>query len=137
MCDTCCLQIIKDQSTWRKTVQESVDDIICESNKISYDNIFEGIEHLHPEIILLEGRPGSGKTTLMNKIKLDWANRAILQSKLVLYLPLRRLNAESDCSLTTIVRLACPILSQGHYPCMFTIYYSIMIVTLNGNYCTH
>ena len=62
--------------------------------------------------ILLEGRPGSGKTTLMNKISHDWANRDILASKLVVYIPLRRLNPESDRKLTTILRVACPTLPK-------------------------
>ena len=68
--------------------------------------MFGDIEHCR--FVLLEGRPGSGKTTLMNKISCDWAKGEILSSKLLVFVPLRRLNIERDNSLFTILRVSCP-----------------------------
>ena len=107
------LALIKDEMSWRRTVQESVDDIIGLKEKISYKKMFNGMPNLESNLILLEGRPGSGKTTLMNEISKDWANRKLLTSKLIIFIPLRRLNAESDRSLATVIRIACPSLPLG------------------------
>ena len=70
--------------------------------------MFNDIEE--SRFILLEGRPGTGKTTLMNKISRDWASGDILTSKVLVSVHLRRLNAESDRSLATILQVACPSL---------------------------
>ena len=107
------LALIKDQSSWRRTVQESVDTIIGEKESTSYHTIFSGIEYLDKKFILLEGRPGSGKTTLMKKISHNRAKGRILKSKLVIFI-LRRLNAHPDHRLATILRVACSTLHQSH-----------------------
>ena len=103
------LAVIKDETSWRKTVQQSVDDIIGVKEQISYDTILNEMNTPGGKLYMFEGRPGSGKTTLMNKIYKDWASRIVLKSKMVLiFVPLRRLNAEPDHSLATIIRVACP-----------------------------
>ena len=102
------LTLIKDQTTWRKTVEKSVDEIVGDKETTSYQAMFNDIEERR--FILLERRPGTGKTTLMNKISHDWASGDILTSKVLVSVHLRRLNAESARSLATILQVACPSL---------------------------
>ena len=104
------LALIKDQTSWRKTIQGCVDEIIGEKENISYRSIVDFCGAYN--FTLLEGRPGSGKTVLMNKISCDWAKGEILKSKLTIFVPLRRLNAEPDRKLNTLLRVACPALSS-------------------------
>ena len=105
------LALIKDQTSWRKTVQESVDEIVGDKTITSYESIVS--DHCIGTLTLLEGRPGSGKTVLMNKISCDWSKSEILKSNLLIFIPLRRLRAESDRKLATLLRVACPALPQG------------------------
>ena len=105
------LALIKDQASWRKTVQESVDKIVGDKTKTSYQSIID--DSCIGTFTLLEGRPGSGKTVLMNKISCDWAKGKILKSSLLIFIPLRRLGVESDRKLATLIRVACPALSQS------------------------
>lgn len=104
------LALIKDQATWRNTIQRSADDIVCDKEHTSYGNLFDDIGILDKKFILLVGRPGSGKTVLMNNISRDWANNKILKSSLVIYVPLRKLTTEHDSQLATILKVACPAL---------------------------
>ena len=105
------LALIKDQTSWRKTVQESVDEIVGDKAKTSYQSMIN--DDCIGTFTLLEGRPGSGKTVLMNKISCNWAKGEILKSKLLIFIPLRRLGAESDRKLATLLRVACPALPQS------------------------
>ena len=105
------LVLIKNNTSWHKTVQNSVDDVVGDKEHTTYHKIFTGLRQLRRKLILLEGRPGSGKTTLMNKFSRDWSKREILMSKLFIFVPLRRLNAEPDRTLATILKVACPALS--------------------------
>ena len=103
------LALIKDQTTWRQTVQGSVDEIVGDKAETSYQSI---IDSCIGTFILLQGRPGSGKTVLMNKISCDWAKGEILESSLVILIPLRRLGAEPDRKLATLLRVACRELQE-------------------------
>ena len=104
------LALTKDKSTWRKTPCGSIGKTVNEGDAASYHRIFDDIEL--KRFILLEGRPGSGKTTLMNKISRDWACRDILESFLLLLVPLRRLNNKEDRSIRTVLQVAYPGLSE-------------------------
>ena len=100
------LALIKNQTSWRETVQESVDEVIGEKASIAYMDIFDGIgQH---KFILMEGRPGSGKTTLMTKISRDWANGEIIASELFFLIQLRRLNPIKNRDLAALLEVACP-----------------------------
>ena len=104
------LALIKDHTSWRETVQESVDGIIGEKEGITYQQIFDYLaQH---KFILFQGRPGSGKTTLMTKISRDWANGLFLESKLLFLIPLRRLNSFHERNLATLIQVACPPFEQ-------------------------
>ena len=104
------LALVKDQTSWRKTIQNSLDEIVGDKEKISYKDMLGDIDDY--KFILLEGRPGSGKTTLMNQISRDWAKGQILRQKVVIFVPLRRLNSEADRTLSTILRVSCPPLTD-------------------------
>ena len=117
------LALIKDQRSWRKTMQQSVDEVLGDKECVSYAFILEGMDKSDDDaedniktkendnLILLQGRPGSGKTTLMNKFSSDWARKQILQSKLLLLIYLRQLNSQQHNDLTTILQQAFPALS--------------------------
>ena len=105
------LALIGDQTSWRKTVQESVDEIIGDKTTTSYQSMV-GNDCIGT-FTLLEGRPGSGKTVLMNKISCDWAMGDILKSSLVVFIPLRRLREEPDRKLATLLKVACSGLPQS------------------------
>ena len=105
------LALIKDQTTWRKTVQESVDEIVGDKTTMSYQRMID--DNCIGTFILLEGRPGSGKTVLINKIGCDWAKGEILKSTLLILIPLRRLGLESNRNLATLLKVACPALPQS------------------------
>ena len=100
------LALIKDHTSWRLTVQESMDKIVGEKEGITYQQIFDNLTKL--KFILFQGRPGSGKTTLMTKISQDWANNLFLGSTLLFLIPLRRLNTFQERTLTTLIQVACP-----------------------------
>jgi hypothetical protein len=105
------LALIGNQTSWRRTVQESVDQIIGDKESTSYLSMVD--DDCIGTFTLLEGRPGSGKTVLMNKISCDWAKGEILKSSLLIFIPLRRLREEPDRKLATLVRVACSALSQS------------------------
>ena len=84
-------------------VQAGADNIIDEREKIEYDEVFG--EHKSNELILVEGRPGSGKTTLVHKVIKDWASgKALAKSKLTLLLTLRLLNDGQDETLEKVLQ---------------------------------
>ena len=87
------------------SVRGDADDIIAKKDKIEYKEAFG--EYRSRELILLEGRPGSGKTTLVHKIIRDWTEGEVLtKAKLVFLDTLRDLN--SDCrdeTLSDLLRL--------------------------------
>ena len=67
------------------------DVIIASKEKVEYKQMFG--DHQSRELILVEGRPGSGKTTLVHKIVKDWVEgRALVKAKLVYLITVRVLN---------------------------------------------
>ena len=55
----------------RKTIQGDMDDIMTDKESIEYDSAFTNLKNATR--ILIEGRPGSGKTTLVHRFSKDWA----------------------------------------------------------------
>ena len=103
------LALIKSSKDYKHVCDYSVrgdaDDIIAKKEKIEYKEAFG--EYKSRDLILLEGRPGSGKTTLVHKIIRDWTEGEVLtKAKLVFLVTLRDIN--SDCrdeTLTDLLRL--------------------------------
>ena len=87
------------------SVRRDMDDIIANKEKIEYDKVFGKYES--GALMLLEGRPGSGKTTLVHKVTRDWATtgKVLNNADLVFLIPLRSLAKENDESLTVILAL--------------------------------
>ena len=50
----------------RQTIRGSIDDIMKDKDDIKYDEVFTEVEE--GARLLFEGRPGCGKTTMMNKV---------------------------------------------------------------------
>jgi len=99
----------------RYTVRGSVDDIIKGKTEIRYSHIFENVSY--GSRILLEGRPGSGKTTLMNKISRDWANGEILNDlvSVLILVRLRQLSSETAVTLNAIISILSPRAKVDEY----------------------
>ena len=94
-----------------RTVQKDIDEVCGQKTSISLDDLFMGIGS--GSLILLEGRPGSGKTTLMSKISCDWGNKKILpQAKIVILVQLRRFNRKGNIYLHDLIEAACSTLSS-------------------------
>ena len=85
------LAIIKSTSKYAS----GTDRGIAEKEKIEYDKVFG--EYKSKELIFVEGRPGSGKTTLVHKVIKDWASgKALANATLTVLLTLRFLNVDSE-----------------------------------------
>ena len=88
----------------RNTIQGDMDDIFAKKDSIEYEDVFTNLEN--GTRLLIEGRPGSGKTTLVHKFSQDWG-RGKLQLKnikLVFLVHLRVFFNDSKIGLRDIVQ---------------------------------
>ena len=86
----------------RQTIRGSVDDIMKDKDDIKYDEVFAEIDE--GARLVFEGRPGCGKTTMMNKVSQDWAKWKIFSSCLLFLVHLRRFGNRLDINLETVLR---------------------------------
>ena len=56
----------------RLTIRGDIDDILQQKEKIEYDQVLKSLRS--GQVVFIEGRPGSGKTTFVHKITQDWAH---------------------------------------------------------------
>ena len=86
------------------TIQGDIDDILKDKEKIEYNEVFSHLET--GARLFIEGRPGSGKTTLVHKVSRDWAkNELQLDSIRLLFLVhLRGFFSDPDIELTDIMK---------------------------------
>ena len=101
------LALIKLDSRHKKLIDFSVrgdaDDIIAVKEKVEYEEIFA--DYHTGELILVEGRPGSGKTVLVHKITKDWTlGRALFRTNLTIFVTLRLFNMNEHKNLSEILR---------------------------------
>ena len=86
----------------RQTIRGSIDDIVKDKDDIKYDEVFTEVDE--GARLVFEGRPGCGKTTMMNKVSQDWAKWEIFTSCLLFLVHLRRLGNQTDIDLETVLR---------------------------------
>ena len=88
------------------TVRGDIDDILESKEVVEYEEVFR--EYREGALVLVEGRPGSGKTTLVHKVTRDWATgRRVLQgAKMVFLITLRLLSfSKEDQSLLEVLEV--------------------------------
>ena len=87
------------------SVQGNMDDILESKEKIEYDEVFGVFGS--GELVLVEGCPGGGKTTLVNKVVRDWARGGdvLNNARLVYLITLRDLVPEREGNLSDILDL--------------------------------
>ena len=100
-----------------KTVRKDIDEVYGKKTNISFDDLFKGVDH--GSLFLLEGRPGSGKTTLMLNISCEWGNKEILtEAKVVILVHLRQLSQTGDVYLSQLLKASCNRLSLKEMQCI-------------------
>ena len=86
------------------TIQGDIDDILKDKEKIEYNEVFSRLET--GARLLIEGRPGSGKTTLVHKVSRDWAKNELQLDgiRLLFLVHLRGFFNDPDIQLTDIMK---------------------------------
>ena len=82
---------------YKDSVRVNVDDILEEKVKVEFEEVFG--EYKSGALVLVEGRPGCGKTTLVHKVTRDWATGedVLKNANLVFLITLRTLaNGRSE-----------------------------------------
>ena len=88
---------IKNDKFSYKTIFGDADDIISSKSNIDYIAAFNSLTH--GDRVLVEGRPGSGKTTLVHKISRDWASEIFTWDHLRLLFVVHLRGFQSDPSI--------------------------------------
>ena len=87
----------------RCTIRGDMDDIISDKESITYD---EALGCFSSEgCLLIEGRPGSGKTTLVHKFSQDWARKEITikHVRLLFLIHLRGFCSDPNIGLSDLI----------------------------------
>ena len=92
----------------RSTIQGNIDDIMTDKESIEYDMVFTNLESAAR--LLIEGRPGSGKTTLVHRFSKDWASGKLNMRniKLLFLVHLRGFFNNPHITLRDIIKLYYP-----------------------------
>ena len=87
-------------------VRGNPDKVIAEKKKVEYEQVF--YDYSSGGLILLEGRPGSGKTTLVHKIIRDWTKgKVLVNARWVVLITLRDLNNRKVETLNDVLIYFC------------------------------
>ena len=87
----------------RCTIRGDMDDIIKDKEGITYDEAMGNLSS--GACVLIEGRPGSGKTTFVHKFGRDWANKEITIKyvRLLFLIQLRGFSSDPNIGLRDII----------------------------------
>ena len=106
------LALVQQKETARhiglKTIGGDIDAVYGHKINTNFFDLFTDLQR--SSLYLLEGRPGSGKTTLMIYVTNQWAKGKIMTSqsiKLVFLVQLRRLGGRDDVYLQDLLQVAC------------------------------
>ncbi len=90
---------------YRYTIRGDMDDINRDKEKVTYESAFEHFGSKN--LVLIEGRPGSGKTTLVHKICIDWAEvgNVLKHTQLLFLISLRMLSAKEKSLFDVLSKL--------------------------------
>ena len=91
----------------RGTIRGDMDDIIKDKESIMYDEVMGNLSS--GARVLIEGRPGSGKTTFVHKLSRDWANKDITMKyvRLFFLIQLRVFSSDPNINLHDIIGCYC------------------------------
>ncbi len=79
------------------------EELSDKTEKVEYEEVFRAYRSV--ALVLVEGRPGSGKTTLVHKLIKDWADRtALVHAKLVFLVSLRSLCSDQGDTLFSLLK---------------------------------
>ncbi len=77
--------------------------VLDKTEKVEYEEVFRA--YRSGSLVLVEGRPGSGKTTLVHKLIEDWADgTALVHAKLVFLVSLRSLCSDQGDTLFSLLQ---------------------------------
>ena len=87
-----------------KTIQGDMDDIYKGKESIEYESVFSDLQS--GSRLLIQGRPGSGKTTLVHKVSRDWAKEQLKLggSQLVFLVHLRCFLSDPKVTLHDLIK---------------------------------
>ena len=92
-----------DDEFVRKTIRGQVDDILLKKSPIELEKLFENIEGVR-KVILIDGAPGSGKSTLTVHICQRWSRGELFQEfTIVILVQLRDPEVQSARSIADLI----------------------------------
>ena len=90
----------------RNTIQGNLDDVMNDKESVEYEMVFYDLKN--GTRLLIEGRPGSGKTTLVHKFSQDWGKggtqRGLEGVKLLFLVHLRGFFNDPNIKLQDIIK---------------------------------
>ena len=94
--DIILLRTMRSQKIYTNVfIEEEMEALLGDKERIEYKDAFSQYECR--ALVLVEGRPGSGKTTLVNRIAKDWAEGKVLKNTdRVFLISLRKDHSKSD-----------------------------------------
>ena len=94
------LTMIRHKSTSQlSTVGKRIDAVLVKEERIDYDELVHDLHSSTGKLVVIKGRPGSGKSTLVIEISRDWAKGEILHGQLFFFVRLRLLHGIQNLTL--------------------------------------